>query len=192
MSADDVFLWGNWVLVGALVVGVVATYAIVASGNIRDKELKLEIADANARGEEAKAEAAKANLELERFKAPRTLTVEQRVRITEKLKAFHGTIFEVVTYPGDSEPLAFMNLIAETLVRAGWEYNIKHGRSFLLSVASGVVVVVSTKAPPKADEAGKALLASLISEGVAARLGYDSLQVNPTTIAIKIQVGTKH
>jgi hypothetical protein len=35
MSADDVSWWANWILVGALLVGVAATYAIVVSGNIK-------------------------------------------------------------------------------------------------------------------------------------------------------------
>jgi hypothetical protein len=61
------------VLVGALIVGVLATYAIVVSGNIRDKELKRELKDkddqiANARGEEAKAVSAEANVRAEEAK----------------------------------------------------------------------------------------------------------------------------
>jgi len=75
MSADYVFFWANWILVGALVVGVLATYAIVVSGNIKEEHLKHElkekddafdkykidagkkIADANAVGETARAQA---------------------------------------------------------------------------------------------------------------------------------------
>ena len=182
---------------GALVIGVLATYAIVVSGNIRDRDLKHElknkdesIAKANAQGEEAKAEAAKANLELERLRAPRTLSVEQRLRIIEPVKIFHGTTFDVVTYPGDPEPLAFSNVIAETLVRAGWTLNPNHNPpGTLLSLASGVVVVVSNHAGSQARLAGMALLESLKLEGVDARLAYSGgLQINPIMIAIEIQV----
>ncbi len=85
MSADDVFFWGNWVLVGALIVGVLATYAIVVSGNIRDVELKRglkdkddQIANATARGEEAKAVAAESNVRAEEAKE-RTLNAAKEV-----------------------------------------------------------------------------------------------------------------
>jgi hypothetical protein len=43
MSADDVSWWANWILVGALLVGVAATYAIVVSGNIKEANLKSEL-----------------------------------------------------------------------------------------------------------------------------------------------------
>jgi hypothetical protein len=40
MSADNIYYYANWALIGALVLGVIATYAIVASGNIRDSSLR--------------------------------------------------------------------------------------------------------------------------------------------------------
>jgi hypothetical protein len=43
ISADAVFSIANWALVGALVVGVVATYALVVSGKIRDSNLRREL-----------------------------------------------------------------------------------------------------------------------------------------------------
>jgi hypothetical protein len=43
MSADDVSWWANWILVGALMIGVAATYAIVVSGNIKEANLKREL-----------------------------------------------------------------------------------------------------------------------------------------------------
>src|ERR1700730_10377726 len=51
MAADSVFFWSNWLLLLALILGVIATYAIVVSGNIRDKELKHELAESNERTE---------------------------------------------------------------------------------------------------------------------------------------------
>jgi hypothetical protein len=61
MSADNVFWWANWILVGALLVGVGATYAIVVSGNLKEAALKREVAAAGAVAEIAKADVAKAN-----------------------------------------------------------------------------------------------------------------------------------
>lgn len=59
MSADDVYYYANWTLVAALVLGVISTYAIVASGNIRDSALRREVANANARAAEAELVLAK-------------------------------------------------------------------------------------------------------------------------------------
>src|SRR5947209_1995753 len=42
--ADSVNFWANWVLVGALIVGVLSTYAIVVSGNIKETALKRQLA----------------------------------------------------------------------------------------------------------------------------------------------------
>jgi hypothetical protein len=60
MSADDVFWWANWILIGALLVGVAATYAIVVSGNLKEAALRREVAAAGAVAETAKANAAAA------------------------------------------------------------------------------------------------------------------------------------
>src|SRR6266508_4138858 len=61
VSADDVFFWANWILVAALIIGVLATYAIVVSGIVRDKTLKLELSGANERAANAELRAAEAN-----------------------------------------------------------------------------------------------------------------------------------
>jgi hypothetical protein len=72
MSADAIYYWANWVLVGALLLGVAATYAIVTSGNIRDSALKQElaaqgavVAQANERAASLEKEAAEAKLKQE-------------------------------------------------------------------------------------------------------------------------------
>lgn len=61
VSADTVFNWSNWFLLASLVVGVIATYGIVASGKIKDKESKLELSRAYESAEKAKKDAAVAN-----------------------------------------------------------------------------------------------------------------------------------
>lgn len=68
MSVDDVFFWANWTLVGALVIGVAATYAIVVSGSIRDANLKRELSSSSERTVGLEKEAADAQLETERLK----------------------------------------------------------------------------------------------------------------------------
>lgn len=178
----------------AVVVGI-ATYAVVILQRQEISASKDEFEryklDAGQSIAEAGARAAEANLELERLKAPRSLTAEQQLRIMEKVKLFHGTTFEVTTYPGEPEPAAFSSVIADILVRAGWVLNPNDSRGSLLGLASGVVVVVGKQAGAKAEQTGEALLESLTSEGVSARLGSASLQVNPITIAIQIQIAKK-
>lgn len=191
MSADDIYSWANWFLVASLVFGVLATGAIVISGNIREERLKREIASTNLRAEQANAEAAKANLELERLKAPRKLTLDQQDRIFNRAKAFGGTTFEIVTFPWEPEAAGFANTIADILVRSGWNLNPNKVKNSILGHASGVVVVVGKQSGQAGQQIGHALLESLISEGVIARLITSSLQINPTSITIQIQVGTK-
>jgi hypothetical protein len=151
-----------------------------------------EIAKANEQAAIAEALAAESQLELAKFKAPRTLTDEQRKRIAEKVNAFSGTTFEVITYPGEPEPANFSNLIAEMLVQAGWIFNPNNTSGSLMGLASGVVVNVGKQAGSMATQAGETLVESLTAEGVSARLVPSvSLQVNPLSIAIKLQVGKK-
>lgn len=162
-----------------------------ASLEVEAAKTKEAVAQANERAAQAEARAAEANLELAKLKAPRSLSSTQQNRIMEKLKKFSGTTFEVITYPGEPEPVAFSSTIAEILVSAGWRFNPNNSRGSLLGLASGVVVVIGKQAGAQAEETGKALLEALASEGVSAKLGYDSLQINPVAIAIKIQVGKK-
>ena len=82
MSADDVSWWANWILVGALLVGVAATYAIVVSGNIKEANLRRELKEKDERTEELKA----ANLKLEAQIAPRRLKPEQQASIAKALE----------------------------------------------------------------------------------------------------------
>ncbi len=52
MSADTIFSLANWVLVAALVLGVLATFAIVVSGKNRDDALKQELVAQSTRAAE--------------------------------------------------------------------------------------------------------------------------------------------
>lgn len=196
--------WWNTALIWALVFGAIAAIALVVTTRIgitrakqlsdvqaeligaKDRQLAIDLRDKDKKIAEADARAVEAQLELARLTAPRTLSVEQQNRIGEKLKAFHGTTFEVVTYPGEPESVAFSQVIANTLVRAGWALNSDQGHGFLLGLASGVVVVVGKQAGPQAEQAGTTLVESLISEGVAAKLGSASI-----VTMIKIQVAKK-
>lgn len=77
MSADTVSWLANWVLIGALLVGVGATYAIVVSGNLKEAALKREVAAAGAVAATAKANAATAT---ERTAALETEAAQAKAR----------------------------------------------------------------------------------------------------------------
>ncbi len=214
--SQSVAWWNKWVIGGMAATAIAASVLVIAQMmvnreakslseaqerflKLKDEKLSKElsdkgvlIAEANERAANADKKAAEAQLELAKFKAPRTLTDEQRERITRKLKPFLSTTFEVVTYSGEPEPITFSNVIVETLVKAGWVFNPNNSHGHLMGLASGVVVVIGREAGSNAGKAGAALLEALRAEGVAeTKLGHDSLQINPTPIAIKIQVAKK-
>jgi F0F1-type ATP synthase assembly protein I len=66
--AEFISTWSNWVLIVALIVGVLATYGIVVSGNVKETELKRQLGEAGAVAETAKADATKLAVELEQAK----------------------------------------------------------------------------------------------------------------------------
>lgn len=139
MTADDVFKWANWLLLGSLVVGVIASYAIVQSGKIRDQQSKLDLADAksatanaNERAAQLEKEAALAKLETERLKqaaAWRQLTPEQHLELIRQLKGKISGKVWVEVVDTDPEAVNFHQSIWETLKAAeidvqwfsGWE-----------------------------------------------------------------------
>jgi hypothetical protein len=99
MSADDVFFWANWMLVAALIGGVLATYAIVVSGNIRDANLRRELNAANERTAQVEA----SNLALEAKIAPRRLDLDKQKAIISALSPFAGETVIVRSYMLDVE-----------------------------------------------------------------------------------------
>lgn len=58
--AEIISYWSNWILIGTLIVGVIATYGIVVSGNVKEDALKSELAEQRVRAEGAAENAAKA------------------------------------------------------------------------------------------------------------------------------------
>jgi hypothetical protein len=131
MSADDVFWWANWILVGALLIGVAATYAIVVSGNLRDAALKGNLAgaqtaaaEANARAKEAdeKTEAERLErLRLEAAVAPRSLSVQQQQMLAAAWGKLAGKRVAVISYALDGEGAGLASQIIAVLTAANVE-----------------------------------------------------------------------
>lgn len=100
MSADDVFLWANWIGVLALAIGVTCACAIAVSGKIRDDRLKSELRQSELKLAKMRAD----NLATEGIIAPREFPVygtnADAVPINNELKEkFSGTKVWVQTVP---------------------------------------------------------------------------------------------
>ncbi len=78
-AADTIFWLANWMLIGALVLGVLATYAIVVSGNVRDANLKRELSASAER-------AATAELKLEQLRRKRGHVISKEMNLSIYLK----------------------------------------------------------------------------------------------------------
>jgi hypothetical protein len=104
--AESFWVWANWALIFALVLGVVATFLIVISSKVKEDALKRQLADASAKIEDATARAAEANaraaeanrmaeeerlarVRIEQRLAPRSLSGKQQQNIADKIKNSH-------------------------------------------------------------------------------------------------------
>ncbi len=199
--AEKVFQLGNWFLVGALVVGVIATVGIVVSSNVKEDHLRREIADANERAAEADARAAEAKLELEKFRKPRLPTTGQLASITEKLKPFAGTEFDTGFSPGDREQQDFLWILEPAIMAAGWtqvDWANPYGDVFRrgdrpLSGPAAVIGVSIEIHPEQRDRllpAAEALASALKDIGIEAKAGeFNVHNTNPD--AIHVLIGRK-
>lgn len=96
MNADAVFTWANWLLLTSLILGVISTYAIVASGKLRDEQSKRDLTEAQTIAAQAheraallEKETAIARLETERLKALaswRRISSGQHSKLLEALR----------------------------------------------------------------------------------------------------------
>jgi hypothetical protein len=148
-TAEAVSTWANWALVAALVAGVLATYAIVVSGNVKEANLKQRIAEAGERASKAnqraaasEAEAARLRLQLEhelQKRAPRALTEEQKATLLEELR---GKISEInIVVQRDLESQAFALQLEIVLQEAGavlHPYELPPGEA--LAAPAGIVM----------------------------------------------------
>ena len=81
-----------------------ATHLVKSPRRIVDHARELEIAEANARAEEAQADLAK-------FRAPRSLSPEQKALVVAATSPFPGTPFDFAIQT-DPEPIALMEQIS--------------------------------------------------------------------------------
>jgi hypothetical protein len=129
---------------------------------------------------EATARALEAQLALEKFKAPRTLTLEQRARIVDKLKQFSGTEYDIAISDSEPEILGLVLTIEVVLSTAGWteldwkgagQALIRGGNQPLIRLGASVTNVfigAHTGSPAKLFEFALALSNAFDAEGIEA------------------------
>jgi hypothetical protein len=215
--------WENAMVVSLIIAGLfalvagAATWAVVrlqrieiASSKDEFERYKIEVGKQTDQLKKdtavATARALEAQLALEKFKAPRTLTPEQRGRIVDKLKQFSGTEYDITISEFDPEIQNFVFTLELVLSTAGWteldwkgtgEALIRGGGKQPLirlgaSVAN-VVIGVQLNQPPKLFEFALALSDALEAEGVTAtaerHIGHEMSSTNAN--AIHIMIGRK-
>ncbi len=116
--AEKVFSWANSFLVGALAVGVIATFLVIASGKTKEAYLKWKIAEAGQRAAEAEARAAEADharIKLEARIAPRRLDSTSQETLRSSLQNYLGRFVRIESYALDAEGEILAAQIQEAL-----------------------------------------------------------------------------
>lgn len=125
----------NWMLLASLIGGVISTFVIVKTADVKEEhwaadrkradekiaELQVQAEQSRKDTAEANARAAEANLALAKLTTPRSLTAEQRKHLVESLKGFAKIPFDFFITP-DPEPVSLMDQLAGSLTEAGWEW----------------------------------------------------------------------
>jgi hypothetical protein len=126
--AEFISFWSNWLLIAALIIGVVATYGIVVSGNVKESAANKEIARLSSEAEasraaiaDANARALEAQLALEKFKAPRTITPFDIEKSIAELTNLTGNSADIFILAEGPEPTALGISILNILLASKWE-----------------------------------------------------------------------
>jgi hypothetical protein len=106
MSLETVSWLANWALLISLVVGVVATYGIVVTGNLKEQHFKKDLAAEQAHAAQLEKDAEMLryqNTVTERRLYPRGMEHDQSVSFMEYMKRFTGKSVTVESYGLDVE-----------------------------------------------------------------------------------------
>jgi hypothetical protein len=163
--------WSEWLydcaniaLIGALIVGAVATVTVVWMGNKKEEYLKRDVAGAQLRGDEANARAKEAELALERFKAPRIMTEAQARHFIEEASKYSGTQADIWIIGDTPEPIGIGQIIFRLLEISGWKtvsWNWAGGGAVM-----GIAVIVKEASGSDIDKAANFLVDSLNAVGI--------------------------
>jgi hypothetical protein len=184
----------------ALIAGA-ATWAVVRLQRIEIAESKQEFdkykLDTSKEIAEANARALEAQLALEKFKAPRSISVEARNRLAESMKEFGGQQYFGMVASDVADAWDIWREISLSLELAGWKRLPPPGQTATqygppagipLAPQAGVMILSSVANIPSENMrlygVAKALAAKLTDESIIAGAGFADIQ--PNTIAIVI------
>lgn len=199
MNADSVNSWANWFLIASLVVGVFSTWAIVVTGNIKERNLKLELSRANeraAKSEERAAELELASKQLEIAGLPRR--INQAVSI-DPLKPFAGTYVRIQIAP-DFEPRVLGAGLVVALNSAGWKIEILPdvGRGSAFGFSDGVQIITKQFEKDDSSQSKVAVAANVLEkylrtamwpkmEGlIEENLSISRMEINGNSVGLRV------
>jgi len=172
LSLESASFWNtiaNWGLLIGLIVGVISTFFIVVTGNIKEKHFRLEIAESNKQAAEAnqKAESERlARLKIEEKIAPRGLSPAQFGNLRNKLIEFASTPIDVCVFPeGSSDIIPLSHEILHVLQAAKWDALMFTAIGSGANVM-GIWVSISNRSDITVKSAAKLLISALNSEGI--------------------------
>ena len=221
--ADLLFDVSNWILIGGAFAVFIGTIGSITMGTAKeyfanerlsanetaterakaDAEIAKEgAANATERAAEADARAAQARLELAKFRASRTLTREQRIRISSHLLAFSGTKFDGGISGPDPEILSLFAGIGSAAKEAGWVlinwegggdagFTLTSGEYLGIAAARGVTIQIPKGASDKLSAPAKALISALKEEGIEVTAAFDGTPAQNNAGVIHILIGPK-
>lgn len=139
MSPEKLYSLANGALIFSLVLGVVATFTIVITGNIKERKFKLELVQSSER-------TANAELELAKLKdsiRDRALPSEKIPAVIENISKFKGKIISISYNPYDTEAFLFTSQISSLLRKC--ELYVSESQSPGLTTFRGICVNVGDK-----------------------------------------------
>jgi hypothetical protein len=148
-------------------------------------EAEQHLADSLKRANEAGAEA-------DRLKERFSDRVIDPARIARDVGRFSGQLFRITMY-GNGEPVRVANQLFSGLISAKWSPQAQEEGRALFPGITGIEVYVHPNADKSTSDAANALVAALISQGLATtrRAENDPNPTTPTRNRIEINVGTK-
>lgn len=215
--AEFVSYWSNWILVGALITGVLATIGIVVSSNVKETFWEHERETAKERLSLNEIEVARANesainaqlslekerverLKLEARVAPRSITQVQQNELTKKLAGLSkqtGTIFASPSMP-ESEMLA--RTLAVPMREAGWDITPVNGTPTATILFPAGIVIQYDAGSTNTIQASESTLSGIAALALAKALKDIRLdataipmpdQLMPPNMSMQIVIGPK-
>lgn len=209
--------WDFWLIISVVIAAVAAAaIGVTTAGSVishkreasaAEEELEKYKLSTNLNIKEAEARALEAQAELAKFKAPRSMTPEQQMRIVGKLAGFKGTRFDMSVLASDPEAAIFLGQVSKTLQLAGWEWvewahpsgpiTLTYGWPGLPNVGQmggvGIEIFVHPDHAEQFREASTSLAKTLAAEGFSNGTVTDSVgeQGIPSNDTLHIVIGKK-